>query len=139
MWNEYCVVLLLFWNAFRDLRRHEISLPSLGLFTIAGLLANLLLGYQSEKHMMTGLGVGLFLLLASALTKGAIGLGDGLMLCVTGIFLGGEENFQLLTAGLFLCAVTLGFGLILGKARWKQRFPFVPFLCVAQLGRMLWK
>ena len=139
MWNEYCTAALLLWNACQDLRRQEVSLPSLGVFAAAGLAANLLLGYQTEGELFGGLGVGLFVLAASAATKGAKGLGDGLVLCVTGIFLGGTENLRLLTEGLLLCALVLGTGLLLGKACWKQRFPFVPFLCLAQLGRMIWK
>ena len=139
MWSEYCVILLLVWNARQDLRQHEVSIPSLGIFAAAGILVNLLLKYQSSLELLTGIGSGVFVLAAAAVTRGAIGFGDGLLLCVTGIYLGGSENMQLLMAGLLLCALVLGAGLILGKAGWKQQFPFVPFLCLAQFGRMLWK
>ena len=79
------------------------------------------------------------MLAVAAVTRGAVGFGDGLLLCVTGILLGGTENLSLLMAGSLLCAVVLGTGLVFGKLRWKQKFPFVPFLCLAQLGRMVWK
>lgn len=139
MWKEYCVALLLIWNSWLDLRRREISLSGLGAFGAAGILMNLLLKYQTGFEMSAGIGVGIFVLAASAVTKGAIGFGDGLLLCVTGIYLGGMENLRLLMGGLILCALVLGAGLLLGKARWKQQFPFVPFLCLAQIGRMLWR
>ncbi len=133
------MVLLLVWNSWLDLRRHEISLPGLGIFGAAGLLANLLLKYQTGMELAAGIGVGIFVLAAAAVTKGAVGFGDGLLLCVTGIYLGGTDNLRLLMGGLILCALVLGAGLLLGKARWKQQFPFVPFLCLAQIGRILWR
>ena len=139
MWREYCMVLLLVWNSWLDLRRHEISLPGLGIFGAAGLLANLLLKYQTGMELAAGIGVGIFVLAAAVVTKGAVGFGDGLLLCVTGIYLGGTDNLRLLMGGLILCALVLGAGLLLGKARWKQQFPFVPFLCLAQIGRILWR
>ena len=71
------------------------------------------------------------------LTKGAVGLGDGWLLCATGVLLGMAGNFELLLMGAVLCAVVLSGGLLLGKARWKDTFPFVPFLCAAQLLRIL--
>ena len=139
MWREYSVLLLLVWNAWQDLRRHEVNIPALGVFAAAGALANFLLKYQNGIQLFSGIGVGLFVLVSAVVTKGAIGFGDGLLICVTGIYLGGPANLELLMAGLVLCALTLGAGLIFGKAGWKQQFPFVPFLCLAQLGRILWK
>lgn len=139
MWNEYCVAVLLAWNSWFDLRRQEVYVPSLGIFAAAGLLANLFLKYQDSLGLLTGLGSGIFVLVVSLAAKGAIGFGDGLLLCVTGIFLGGRANLELLMAGSLLCALILGAGLIFGKTRWKQRFPFVPFLCAAQLGRLIWR
>ena len=139
MWNEYCTVLLLVWNSWTDIRRHAVSLPSLGIFAAAGLLWNLLFPYQEAVEAAAGAGTGLLVLAAAAVTRGAVGFGDGLLLCVTGILLGGTENLSLLMAGSLLCAAVLGTGLVFGKVRWKQKFPFVPFLCLAQLGRMVWK
>ena len=58
MWNEYCAALLLGWNAWTDLRRQEVSIPSLGIFAAAGILVNLLLKYQSSLELLTGIGSG---------------------------------------------------------------------------------
>lgn len=139
MWNEYCAALLLGWNAWTDLRRQEVSMPSLGAAAAAGILLNLLVNYQKSAELFAGIGTGLFLLAVSAVSKGAVGFGDGLLLCVTGIFLGGMGNLRLLMLGSILCAAVLGAVLAFGRVRWKQRFPFVPFLFLAQIGRILWK
>lgn len=139
LWNEYCTALILIWNGWTDWRRQEVSLPCLGAAGAAGILANFLLDYQDSTELAAGIATGVVVLAISAATKGAVGFGDGLVLCVTGIFLGGRGNFQLITAGSLLCASVLGTGLVFGRVRWKQRFPFVPFLCAAQIGRILWK
>ncbi len=139
MWKEYCVAVLLGWNAWTDLRCQEVSVPSLGIAAAAGILLNLFLEYQKSAELLAGAGIGIFLLAVSAVSKGAVGFGDGLLVCVTGIFLGGMGNLRLLMLGSVLCAAVLGTGLIFGKARWKQRFPFVPFLFLAQIGRILWE
>ena len=139
MWNEYCAALLLGWNAWTDLRRQEVSMPSLGAAAAAGILLNLLVNYPKSAERFAGIGTGLFILAVSAVSKGAVGFGDGLLLCVTGIFLGGMGNLRLLMLGSILCAAVLGAGLAFGRVRWKQRFPFVPFLFLAQIGRILWK
>lgn len=135
-WIEGAVALLLLGNAALDGKRQEISLGSLALFAAAGLAVNLQTGYRGIEEMLCGAAPGLLLLLVSLLTKGAVGFGDGLLLCVTGIFLGGTENTRLLFRGLLLCSIVLGAGLGLGRTSWKQRFPFVPFLLLAQLWRM---
>ncbi len=137
MWNEYCAVLVLLWNSWTDIKRQEISVPCLGAAGAVGMAANLILKYQETMTLLEGVLLGIICLVLSAVTKGAVGFGDGLVLCVTGILLGGRENLQLITVGSVLCAFVLGLGLISGRVGWKQRFPFVPFLCAAQIGRIL--
>ena len=112
-------------------------MPCLVIAGVAGIAANLILRYQENMELLGGVLPGAVCLAVSAVTKGAVGFGDGLVLCVTGILLGGKGNLQLITVGSLLCAFVLGLGLITGKVRWKQRFPFVPFLCAAQIGRIL--
>ena len=137
IWIEGAVTLLLMVNAVYDWRKREVSLPCLLVSGGAGLVMNCIWGYQSLFSLCCGTGIGVFLSAVSFMTGGALGFGDGLLLCTTGLFLGGRKNFQLLFLGALLCAVVLGIGLLLGKTRWKQRFPFVPFLLAAQAGRLV--
>ena len=83
-------------------------MPSLGAAAAAGILLNLLVNYQKSAELFAGIGTGLFLLAVSAVSKGAVGFGDGLLLCVTGIFLGGMGDLRLLMLGSILCAAGLG-------------------------------
>lgn len=137
MWAEAAVIAVLVWNTVEDLKKQEVHPYSLLVFGIAGIAFNAVLRYQSLEELLLGIAVGIFFAAVSVLTRGALGFGDALLLCVTGIFLGGTENLRLLLKGMTLCWVFLGLGLLAGKVKWKQQFPFVPFLLAAKLGELL--
>ena len=84
-------------------------------------------------RILLGISVGICILLLAIVTREKIGLGDGMLLTVTGVYLGGADNFQLLMYGLFYAAL---FSLaVLVVRRWKKsrEFPFVPFLFLGYL------
>ena len=131
-----CVLIFLLWNGILDVRRQEVSLKSFWIFGIAGMMLNLWLRYQTWWEALGGVGVGVLLVAAAFLTGEAVGCGDGLLVCVTGLYLGIWENISLLLAGTAICALVMAAGLLLGKIRRKDRFPLVPFLLLAYVGRM---
>ena len=130
------VFLLLLVNGILDWRKGEVSLVSLALFGAAGIGLNVWLGYQSFLEAAGGAGLGVLLLLTAFLTREAIGFGDGLLLLVTGIYLGFWENLNLLFLGAVLSAVILGAGMLANKVKLKDRVPLVPFLLLGFIGRL---
>lgn len=54
------------------------------------------------------MGIGLLLLILSAVTREAVGKGDGCFFVVSGIYLGFWRNLELLWASLFLCLIAGG-------------------------------
>lgn len=131
-----CVLVFLLWNGVLDARRQEVSLKSLWIFGAAGAGLNFWLSYQVWWEVLGGVAVGLLMLLAAFLTKEAVGCGDGLLVCVTGLYLGLWENLGLVFSGTFLCALVMAAGLAFRKVKLRDRFPLVPFLLLAYLGRM---
>ena len=92
---------------------------------------------QSIENILLGMSVGVVLLMLSVLTGGRIGAGDAVLLIVTGIYLGLEQNLQLFFSGLLLCGMwALGL-LILRKKSRKDSIPFVPFLLAAYMGMLV--
>ena len=136
MWKEYSVAALLLLNGIWDWKRREVCIPGILLSLVLGLAVNVRFQELSAVEMLGGLGIGVGMVILSFLTKGAIGMGDGWLLCATGVFLGAAGNFELLLTGALLCAAVLGIGLLLGKVHWKDSFPFAPFLCLAQFLRI---
>lgn len=80
-----------------------------------------------------GLIIGAMVILISVVTSGKIGLGDGMLLCVTGLGLGFWGNLELFALALFLAAVLSIILLVLRLADRKKSIPFVPFLLLSYL------
>lgn len=85
-----------------------------------------------------GSSIGLVVILISILTQGKIGMGDGLILCVTGISLGLWNNLELFLTALLLSAILSIILLVAKKVDRKQGIPFVPFIFMAFLIERIW-
>ena len=122
------VFLILIICTYTDIKRRQISGVCLIIFGIAGMICFILGRELSFYEVMAGVFVGFGILSLTALTRGAIGAGDGWLLCVTGILLGGFCNIKLLSGGVFLAAVYGIFHFFRNQRNVKGEFPFVPFL-----------
>jgi len=129
--------LFLFINGYLDWKKREISLVSLPVFGAAGIGLNIGLQYQTFAELLGGMGIGGFLILIAFLTREAVGVGDGLLLMVMGIFLGFWETLTVLAAGLILCTCVTGLRILLHKIEKEERIPLVPFLLLAFLGGLI--
>lgn len=81
-----------------------------------------------------GLMVGAMILFVSKITCGKIGMGDGFILCTTGISLGLWGNLELLSIALFLASIISIILLILKVVDRKKSIPFVPFIGLSYIG-----
>ncbi|MDF2513015.1 MAG: putative rane protein [Herbinix sp.] len=75
-----------------------------------------------------GVVVGGVVIVISLATGGKIGLGDGLLLCITGIGLGFWSNLELFALALLFAAILSIILMIFRLADRKKSIPFVPFL-----------
>lgn len=135
--GKVLVLFLLLLNSFLDWKKREISLFSLAGFGAVGIGLNFWLEYQSLAEAAGGVALGILLLAIAFFTREAIGFGDGLLICTTGIYLGFWENLNLLSVGTLCCGVALGISVLLGKVKLADRVPLVPFFLLAFIGRMI--
>lgn len=119
--------------SLQDMKEKKVKIKVLFLFAVLGLVIHLATFQQSLPEMLGGMLVGGFVLLLSVLTRESIGKGDGLLLMVTGLYLGLKQNVQLLFWGVFFAGIFALFLLVFGKKRRKDDIPFVPFLFVGYL------
>lgn len=77
---------------------------------------------------MGGCAVGLSVITISRITGGKIGMGDGILLCVTGLGLGFWSNLELFGIALFIAAIISIILLALQFVDRKKSIPFIPFL-----------
>ena len=80
-----------------------------------------------------GVAVGGVVIFISIATGGKIGLGDGLLLCISGIGLGFWNNLELFALALLLASVVSIGLIILRLADRKKSIPFVPFLLLGYI------
>ena len=71
---------------------------------------------------------GFLMILIAVATKEAIGIGDGVVFAITGIYLGTYKNIQLILLSLLLCTIVSIFLLCFKKGKKKQKIAFIPFL-----------
>lgn len=114
-------------GAFIDLRKHEIPIFLPAAAFAAGLTLQLLAGEMKWFEILPGCIPGGALLLLSAVTRQAVGFGDGLTLAAAGVFLGFFGTCILLLLSLLAAAVTSLVLLALKKRRKKEEIPFLPF------------
>lgn len=122
------IMLILLTCGIQDLLKKKIFLWSI--FTGAVLTA-ICVPFCNNISILDRLGgiiIGITVIIISIATKGKIGLGDGLLLCITGMGLGFWGNLELFATALFFAAVLSIFLLILRLADRKKSIPFVPFL-----------
>ena len=127
------VVLLILLSicAVEDLKQKEVTVTYILLFGIIGVFLHLFYPGCSVYSMLWGLLLGIAVMAMSVLTHGEIGLGDGILLTVTGVYLGSYQNLELFLIGICLAGVwSLGV-ILLKKKKRKDKIAFMPFLLMA--------
>ena len=127
------VALFLFIMTIQDIRKKELSLKVMVLFFLAGLALRIFFDGSGFIDALYGMLIGAAMIVLSKLSRGAAGLGDGIVLVVTGLYMGFDVNLEIFIWGLSLCAIVGLFLLLVMKADRKKRIPFVPFLSAGYL------
>ncbi len=131
------LLIFLFLCSVSDWKSRKISLYLCILGAFAIIVCELFTKQISLEKMIGGILVGLFLLSLTKITRGQIGLGDGMVFLVIGVGLGLRESFLLLIESLCLLFLFCVIGLIVKKIKIKQRIPFLPFVFVAYLLKLV--
>ncbi len=128
--EQVCVLSFLGINSYFDIRKGEVSLFAAAAYMALSVLY-LFLHRQRLALLLAGILPGLLLLCIGKLSGGALGMGDGLIVLVAGLYMGIWKALEFITVAVLLAAVWAGI-LMFGKKRGgKASFPFVPFLLAA--------
>lgn len=136
MLQTYTLLGMLGWCSFEDCRKKRILVCPLLLFAIWGLALHLHYRDHSIYSLLAGAAVGGVLMLLSFWT-GQIGMGDALILAVSGIYLGFWDNAKLFLQGLLLCGIWSLLLLLFKRKKRKDEIAFAPFLFLSYLEMML--
>jgi leader peptidase (prepilin peptidase)/N-methyltransferase len=125
--------VLLLICTIQDLTKKRVYLWVIGIGSALTFICLPFIEKLSVANCIGGLAVGLVTLMISKMTDGKIGVGDGILLCVTGIGLGFWNNLELFGIALFLAAVISIFLLLSRIVDRKKSIPFIPFLFAGYL------
>ncbi|MBO4375605.1 MAG: prepilin peptidase [Lachnospiraceae bacterium] len=137
MITEIFLGIFLFICSITDLKEREIKPIVLIFFGTAATVLYILFRPVGLYEEAAGIVIGLFFVALYFITDEKIGLGDGLLMIVTGIFLGGRQNASLIMIAMLLSAVYSIVFLVIKKADKKTSFAFVPFVFAAFLIRLM--
>lgn len=131
--QRYLLLGLLGICTWEDVRKKELTTGNILLFGIGGMLLHLFVPACSIYSILWGILLGIAVMAISWISRGGIGMGDGILLMVTGVYLGGAANLELFLMGLllsFLWALAL---VVFWKKKGQEEIAFVPFLLVSYL------
>ncbi len=134
---ESCMVLgMLGIESFQDIKKHRIGVWLICAFGICGAICHMLHQKGEYQSLLGGMAIGLAMILVSVATQGKVGLGDGMVLFVTGIFLGFRKNLVLFTMSQALASVYALFLLVVRKKDRNHEFAYLPFLLISYVGML---
>ena len=120
--------------SFQDIRRKEVHIILLLIGIVMGLFGSVAGVDITLQNRILGVTLGGFLLGLNIITKGQIGVADGLIVCIIGIALGFYTTSGMLLSALFLSALVSLVLIVLKKVKRKTTIPFIPFLLVGYVG-----
>lgn len=116
--------------SWQDLKRKELAVQLLLGFGVIGVFLHVYFRELSLGQMLGGMILGLLVMLLAVVTKGHLGLGDGILLLITGIFLGFWRNLELILGAAILAGVVSAYLLVIKKVDKNYEIPFAPFILV---------
>ncbi len=135
---ENCILLaMLAVFAWIDFKKKELPLLFLAPCAAVGILFFALTDDMTPAVLLGGVCIGGLLLLCALFARRSIGVGDGLLFCVTGLFLGLWGNLILLFLAVVFCAVAGAVLMITKKCTRKKSLPFAPFVLLADVAMLV--
>ena len=122
---------ILILMAVMDIRKRKIPAALVLLFGCAAVLCR---GGYLWKEALWGCLPGVLILFLNRVSRGQVGLGDGVMLMGTGLYLGGSASLKVFMFSLGLIFIYSCAGLTIKRLSGKSQLPFAPFYLAAYLG-----
>ncbi|MCI8530156.1 MAG: hypothetical protein HFH82_13560 [Lachnospiraceae bacterium] len=135
MRNLTYITIWLMTVSIMDIRSRKISiwlLLSGGILVLATCGNQFAAGSLALYDILRGMVPGLLLLAIAFVTKKA-GYGDGMVLVLVGMVVGGGKSFVIFGVSLFLISVFSIILLLFRKVRRNSTIPYLPFLTAAWL------
>lgn len=103
------------------------------IFGIIGVMLNIIFTQYSLFSLIGGAFFGIIIIILGKITNEAIGIGDGIVVIILGVFTGAGYNLSILFFAFLISAIISIILLTLKKLKRKDSIPFVPCLFIGYL------
>ena len=134
---EWVMLAVLVGFAAYDIKTKMIPVTAVMIAAASVLLYRFYIGV-GIRELVIGLIPGALLLVLAFVTRESIGTGDGMMLCIVGLFCGWRQSLAIFGMALVLSALLSIILLVCRKAGRKTELPFLPSLLGGYLLYYLW-
>ena len=130
MVSRLILIVFLAVLSAQDIRSKKLDVRLILAGMAAGGLSGFLLARLSPAQMLLAVLPGVFLAALSRMSRGAVGMGDGLTLILIGLFVGVWEGMSIFLLALILSLIPAAVLFLRSKGAegGEKRIPFVPFL-----------
>ncbi len=132
--QDYVFIAVLLWCSKKDICQKEIAPGAVIMGTAYGFFHQIAFQKTDPAQILIGVLPGLCFLALSLLTGGAIGFGDGLVICMGGLYYPLQMVLYWLFYAFSLCAIFGSMLIFCKKGGRKTELAFVPFLTLAAFG-----
>lgn len=132
--SQVVLTIWLFVCSLQDIKYKKISTTLLLLGLPFLLTTSIVTNPVGFKSRVLGLAVGVILIGISYITKGQVGMGDGVVIGIIGLCFGIQITVQVFMYGLFISAIAAIIILGCKRGSRKTTMPFIPFLLLGYLG-----
>ncbi len=120
-------------HSIEDVKRKEITISVTLFSAILGILLHLFYQDESIYSMLAGMFSGILIVFLSIISKGKIGMGDGVVFMLTGLYLGLWKNLLLMLLSFCLAAIWALCVIICKPKHRQEKMPFMPFLFIGYI------
>lgn len=125
--------ILLAVLAMEDIKNKKITIWPVAAAFILGMLNFIIYHEPDGKSLLGGLALGVGICLLWWITGKSIGLGDGLVTALVGVYTGTKFTMICLCTAFFLAASAALMLCCIKKVKKKERIPFIPFLLLGYI------
>jgi len=127
------ILSYLAYQTYKDIREKSVSLKSTIVFSLTGVVINIVITNITIINMLLGITVGLGVILIGKLMKDGIGAGDGAVLSSIGVLIGGKMCLLVFLMAITISAAVVIVLLVFRKVKMKQELPFIPYILCAYI------
>ena len=120
--------IYLFVMAVVDMKSRYLSVKILAFGGMLCIMSAFITTTVIWQSMAGGLLTGAVFVILSLLTRGQIGMADGIVLCMTGIVSGTAGNLAIIAWALILVAIVSTVLVLIKRLGRRSRIPFIPFI-----------